>query len=435
MKRIHRLVITLCLLVGLAAQPAAAVLTIEITQGVDGAVPLAVVPFGWEGFSIKPTQSVSEVVQSDLYRSGQFQLTPREDMLELPRTADQVNFKNWRLVGAEFLVVGKISEAGGGQFTVRFELLDVFKGTQLVGKEFTVSDAQIRGLSHHIADTIFEAITGLPGAFSTRIAYVTTVREAGVEQKYQLMIADSDGYNPRTILRSKEPVMSPAWSADGEQLAYVSFEQGRSEVYIQNLATGKRKRISSAKGINGAPAWSPDGSRLALTLSQRGNPDIYVIDLMTGSKKRLTQGNAIDTEANWAPDGQSIIFTSDRGGKPQLYKMAVDGGQAKRVTFEGDYNARGVFSPNGKQIAMVHGLKGAYHIAILELASGLTRVLTKGRLDESPTFAPNGSMILYATQEGNRGVLAAVSEDGRVRQRLILQEGDVREPAWSPYRR
>jgi TolB protein len=298
--------------------------------------------------------------------------------------------------------------------------------------------SNVRRAAHQVADQIYEKILGVRGAFDTRIAYVTaTGLGQGIE--YRLMVADSDGFNPQTLVRSREPLLSPAWSPDGKRIAYVSFQKGSSAVYIVELATGvgATDPVSSAKGINGAPAFSPDGTKLALTLSKSGNPEIYVMDIASRSLKQITNHFGIDTEAVWMPDGQSLLFTSDRGGKPQIYQVAASGGEAKRVSFTGEYNARATVSFDGKKIAMAQGAGNVYRIAVLDRSfggSGRWQTISPGNLDESPSFAPNASMILYATKQGRRGVLYAVSADGRVRQRLVLSDGDVREPAWSPYR-
>ncbi len=405
-----------------------AALTIEISQGVEGALPIAVVPFGAEG--MPPQEDIAAIVAADLRRSGQFAPLPPEQMLERPAEGGQVNFQNWRVLGVDDVVVGKVRPGGDGGYVVQFQLLDVFKGTQLAGYTIPARTNELRRVAHYISDLVYEQLTGQPGVFNTRIAYITATRTKPAS--YALMVADADGFNSQTILRSKQPLMSPTWSPDGTRLAYVSFEKGRSQVFIQEVSSGARNAVASFEGINGSPAFSPDGQRLALTLSRDGNPDIYTMNLSTKLLQRLTNSSAIDTEATWAPDGRSIVFTSDRGGKPQLYQVPAEGGAARRITFDGDYNARGEFSPRGDQIAMVHQVNGRFVIAVMDLKTHLLRVLTDGALDESPSFAPNGSMILYATEDAGRGVLAAVSVDGRVRQRLVLEEGDVREPAWGP---
>jgi TolB protein len=394
---------------------AQAALTIEITQGVEGAVPIAIVPFGWSGAGDLP-ENIAAIISSDLSRSGRFEPLADRDLVAQPTSADMVKFQNWRMLNVDNLVIGQLSETSPGHYTVRFP----------------ASTRDLRRVAHHISDLIYEKLTGEKGAFNTQIAYVTTSGN-GQNKTYTLLVADSDGYNPQTILRSGQPLMSPAWSADARQIAYVTFENKTAEIYIQDVASGSRRRVASFPGVNGAPAWSPDGRRLALTLSQDGNPEIYIMEIGTGDLKRLTSNPAIDTEPVWTPDGKSLVFTSDRGGSPQLYRIAARGGQPKRLTFEGKYNAGADISPDGSKIAMVHGNNGSYRIAVLDLKSGATRVLTDGRLDESPSFSPNGSMIIYATDAGNRGVMAAVSVDGRFRQRLSIRAGDVREPVWSPF--
>ncbi len=407
-------------------------LTIEITEGMEGALPIAVVPFGWNGMGKQPPIDFAAVVAADLKRSGRFKTLPRKDMLTTPSNAAKVQFRNWRVLGQDNLVIGHAQETAPGKYIVNFQLFDTFRGEQLTGFSFPATRKELRGVAHRISDIIYESLTGEPGAFTTRIAYVTD-KGKGEEKRYKLQIADADGYNPQSVITSREPLMSPAWSPDGLRIAYVSFENQGPAIYVQTLRSGKREKLASFPGINGAPAWSPDGSQLALTLSKDGNPDVYVMNLISRSLRRLTNSYAIDTEPTWSGDSKSIVFTSDRGGKPQLYRIPTNGGRAKRLTMEGDYNARGVVSPNGKSIALVHGNKGVYRIALLDLSSGTVRILTKGRLDESPSFAPNGSMILYGTNDGFQGVLSAVSVDGKVRQRLVFDSGDVREPVWSPY--
>ncbi len=423
----------LILILLLCWQPALfADLTIEITEGVEGALPVAVVPFSWQGKGAPP-QDVAAVISADLQRSGRFKTLPREDMLARPTSVDAVEFKDWRTLGIENLVVGQVQAQGAGGYQIQFQLLDVYRGEQLTGYTIPTTAPNLRSTAHRIADLIYEKLLGVPGAFATRVAYITSTRQADGEALIKLNIADADGYNPETIVTSTEPLMSPSWSPDGKKIAYVSFEGGQSAIYVQGVYTGTRQKVTSYKGINGAPAWSPDGRKLALTLSKGGNPDIYVYDLSTRKLQTITRHYAIDTEPAWSPDGRSIIFTSDRGGRPQIYRVSAFGGTAQRVTYQNSYNARASFSPDGKLLTLVTREEGKYRIAVQDLESGVMQVLSQGNLDESPSFAPNGSMVIYATKAGNRGVLAAVSVDGRVRQRLALQEGDVREPVWSPF--
>jgi len=435
LKVILRSLLLLVISLGGSAQAA---LTIEITRGVKGAMPIAIVPFGWEGAKPAAPMDVAALVTADLYRSGRFSPLPEHDMLSRPNDPEKrVNFKNWRVLGVESLVVGKMRAIANGQYEVKFILFDVFRSTQITGQTFIVGGkaSDLRAMAHQISDIIYEALLDERGAFNTRIAYVTQSRDRAGKPRYSLQVADADGFGPQEILYSSEPLMSPAWSPQGKSLAYVTFENGRPAIYTQDIWTGKREKVSSFRGINGAPAWSPDGTRLALVLSKGGSPDIYILDLLSKKLTRLTRSYAIDTEPVWTPGGDAIVFTSDRGGKPQLYQVTLSGRQVKRLTFEGEYNARATLSPDGKMVAMVHGNGNQYRIAVMDMENGAMQVLTDTTLDESPSFAPNGSMIIYATESQNKGVLSAVSVDGRVRQRLILQEGDAREPVWSPYSR
>jgi TolB protein len=415
-------------------QASADPLTIEITGGAEGALPIAVVPFGWKAGGA-PSQDIAAIVSADLQRSGRFQPMPVPDMLARPESGSQVEFKDWKALGQDHLLVGQVNPDGRGGYLIHFELFDVIKGEQLAGDNLTASVRDLRAAAHHIADVVYERVTGEPGAFGTRVAYITSSTGTDGKKAIRLQVADADGYNPQTIVTSKDPLMSPAWSPDGQRLAYVSFEGGQPAIYVQEAFTGKRERVAAYKGINGAPAWSPDGRKLALTLSKDGNPDIFVLDLARRTLKPLTRHYAIDTEPAWSPDGRSIVFTSDRGGRPQIYRVSAFGGEPERVTFEGSYNARASFSPDGKSLAMVTQQGSNFRIALLDLKRGLFQVLSDGQLDESPSFAPNGSMIIYATKHRGKGELAAISVDGKVHQRLALQAGDVREPVWSPYNR
>ena len=407
-------------------------LEIRITQGVEGALPIAVVPFEWAGAPLP--EDIAQVIANDLTRSGSFAPLPRADLPTLPTDVTQVNFKDWRVLGIDNLVIGRISATGNGGYMVEFRLLDVFTGKQLAGFQIPSQVSNLRLTAHNISDIIYEALLKTKGAFSTRIAYVTVDRRSAKDSTFRLQIADADGYNAKTILESRQPILSPAWSRDGNRLAYVSFEERNSAIHIQDIRTGERQKVVSGVGINSSPAFSPDGQRLAVTRSMEGNPDIYVVDLSTKQQTRLTSDGGIDTEAAWSPDGQTIVFTSDRGGSPQIYRVSPAGGPQQRVTFNmGDYNARASYSPDGKSLVLVHG-GGGFRIAVLTLDDGQFRVITKASLDESPSFAPNGSMIIYATMGARGTELAATSVDGLVKQRLALQHGQVREPAWGPFR-
>ncbi len=430
--RLYSLLLPVLLPVFLVQPAAAANLTIEITKGVDAGIPIAVVPFEWEGNG-PPPQPIAEIVEADLVRSGRFEATPRNDFLEAPHDNTEVKYKNWRLLKTEALVVGKLRALSPDKYEAQFQLLDVYKEKQLAGYQFVIDAAKMRKVAHQISDIVYETLTGNPGAFDTRIAYVTVQKQASRGSRSLLMVADSDGYGPREILSSTHPIMSPAWSPDGTRLAYVSFEGGRSMVFLQDLASGKRRKLASFPGLNSAPAWSPGGDKLAMTLSRDGNPEIYVMRMSDKQLTRLTNHHAIDTEPAWSPDGKSLVFTSDRAGKPQIYQIPATGGSAKRLTFEGKYNARSSFNPTGDKLVMVTNQGSGYQIGVFYLDRRALQVLTDSRLDESPTFAPNGDMILYASQIGGRGVLAAVSTDGRIKQKLQFLDGAVREPAWSPF--
>ena len=412
----------------------AVALTIEITKGADGGIPIAVVPFKWQGQSALPVE-VGDIIAADLYRSGQFNPLPVDDFLSRPSDNSEVKYKDWRLIKAVNLVVGRVTQMGTDRYAVRFQLFDVFRERQLAAFLWKVTGSDLRKTAHQISDKVYEALTGRPGAFDSRIAYVTLLRTASKGSEYQLMVADADGYNPKQILRSPDPILSPAWAADGAWLAYVSFEDGRSKIFVQNLNTGARKKLAEFPGINGAPAWSPDGKHMAMTLSRDGNPEIYVMHIASGSLRRLTNHSSIDTEAAWSPDGRHLVFTSDRAGRPQIYRISAAGGRAERLTFEGKENARASYDRAGKHLTLVTNHGNGDQIGVFSLPTGSLEILTDGRLDESPTFAPNGAMILYAAQRGGSGLLSAVSADGRVRQVLRSESGTVREPAWSSLNR
>lgn len=406
----------------------AAGLTIEITKGSQTAVPIAVVPFAQQGAigNVK----LSDVVDSDLGGSGFFKTLPEEDMLTKPSDPERINFKDWQVLGQDYMVIGQVVGAGN-TYNIQFHLFNVHNGQLLMGYRFSAGANELRRAAHHISDLIFEKLTGRKGSFNTRIAYVTSTIKGNGKQ-FMLQVADADGFNPRTIAESPEPIMAPAWSPDASKIAYVSFHTKRSEIFVQTLATGQRESVSAYHGINGAPAFSPDGSRLAITLSKDGSPDVYVLNLANRGLTRITSGMSIDTEPSWSPDGNTIVFTSDQGGKPQLYVVSSNGGKASRLTFQGDYNARGRFSADGKSLAMVTGNGGDYRIAVMDMASRTVNVLTGGRLDESPSFSPNGSMVLYSANRGSKSTLAVVSTDGAMEQKLAFETGEVREPAWAP---
>ncbi|NNE63901.1 MAG: Tol-Pal system beta propeller repeat protein TolB [Gammaproteobacteria bacterium] len=421
------------LLAVIAAGRSYAALTIEITSGVEGALPIAVVPFDTSKLTSELPADIAEIVSNDLNRSGVLKAMDRKLLPTQPHYSNQVRYTQWKSAGQDYLVVGRILEKAPGDYNIQFQLLDVLKQKQLIGYNLPVKKRKLRTAAHEISDLIYEKITGTPGAFNTRIAYIRAQRNQA--RKYILQVADTDGFNAQTVLESDEPLMSPSWSPDGQSLAYVSFENKRPEIFIQHLATAKRSKISGFKGINGAPSWSPDGKYLALVLSKDGGPDIYIMNIATKRLNRLTSHRSIDTEPVWTDGGEKIIFTSDRSSRPQLYEINVNGGKPRRITFEGRYNSAASISPDGKYIAMVHGERGEYKIAQLERDTGNLTVLTDGNLDESPSFAPNGKLVLYASTLGDNGVLYVVSVDGRSRHRLSDQSGEIREPVWGPYKR
>ena len=417
-----------CLVIGQLAQ---ADLTIELTEGVDNPTRIAIVPFGWQATSALP-EDVASIVTADLQRSGQFVSLPTGNMMSLPHEQEQVYYRDWRVLDQEYLLIGNITPSPEG-YRVQYELYDVYKQQRIFGELINTPANQLRALSHRISDKVYEQLTGVPGAFSTRIVYVTANRLANGKDRFRLQLADADGHGAQTILDSDEPILSPDWAPDGKRIAYVSFETGRPAVYIHNLYTGQREKMPSFRGLNSAPAWSPDGNKLAMVLSRDGNAEIYLLDIATRQLKRLTNHFGIDTEPSWAQDGESLVFTSSRGGKPQIYRLTLATGAVQRLTFVGDYNARGRLSQDGRYLLMVHRDNGLFHIAVQDLQRGSIRILTDTNLDESPSIAPNGSMLIYATNYGDTGILAAVSFDGRVKFRLPSRFGDVREPAWSPF--
>ena len=426
---IQALTLTL-LLIPLAA---AAELRIQITGGAERAVPIAVIPFLLESDSKAPSDDVAEIISNNLRRSGKFDPLARRDLIDRPHRMQEVRFQQWRALGIDNLITGTLKQNADGSYDLRFELLDVYTNALLAGRRYRVQEAALRSLAHSISDLIYETLTGLPGAYSTRLAYIQVDEEGDGRRTHRLLLADSDGMRPETILTSKQPLMSPSWSPDGKQLAYVSFEDnGRSAIYVQTVATGERRRVSSHPGINSAPAWSPDGKRLAMTLSRDGSPNINVLDLESGLITRITRTSAIDTEPTWSPDGRSIYFTSDRGGRPQIYRVDATGGAPQRITFDGSYNARPAVSPDGRLLAMVHRDDAGFRIAVMDLQTRDLHILTDGGLDESPGFAPNGEMIVYSRSRRDLGQLATVSIHGRVNMVVPVIGNQARDPAWSP---
>ena len=431
MKSLAIVIFNLALL--LSAALARADLTIEITQGMDNPTAIAVVPFAWEGTGAAPVD-MAAVIDADLTRSGQFAPVARTDMLGLPSTEQEVFYRDWRALETEYLLIGRVSTPPGAGIRIDYELFDVLKQSRVFYGYESGPARDARMLAHRVADKIYEHLTGIPGAFATRLVYVSVTRGGqGNKDYYRLTLSDSDGAQPVVLLESREPLLAPTWSPDGKHVAYVSFETGRPAIFRQELVTGKREQLTNFQGLNSGPAWSPDGSTLAMVLSKDGNPEIYLMNLATKQLTRVTNHYSIDTEPAWMPDGKSLLFTSDRGGKPQIYRYDLKTGATTRVTFEGTYNARARVAQDGRNVVLVHQQDGDFHIALLDLVTNRMQILTSTALDESPSIAPNGSMVLYATKAGDRGILAAVSVDGGVKFRLPSRDGDVREPAWSPY--
>jgi len=423
--RLHRFFQTVAIVLLLAPLSAArAQLAIETIGAGSTQLPIAIVPFRAEGGL---PQQLTPVISADLTRTGLFRAIDAGGLNPPPHEPQDVNYPTWRARGADAVVIGTVAPLPDGRYDVRFRLMDVAKQAQLAGFAYTASREQLRLTAHKIADVIYERLTGDKGVFSTRITYV--VKRGN---RYLLQVADADGQGAQTVLQSNEPIISPSWSPDGTRIAYVSFEQKKPVVYVQSLTTGARRAVANFWGSNSAPAWSPDGKRLAVVLTKDGGSQIYLIGADGGEPVRLTRSTAIDTEPNFSPDGQLILFTSDRGGSPQIYGTSVAGGEARRLTFEGSYNVSPRFNPDGKSFTFIQRNGGRFNVAVQDLTSRQVQVLTDGSLDESPTFAPNGRMILYATEVRGRGILAAVSSDGRVKQRLTVDAGDVREPAWGP---
>jgi TolB protein len=413
----------------------AAELNIEITRGVDNPIPVAVVPFAWDGANLLD-EDIGQIISSNLEQVGEFRALSRANMLSLPSEEREVHYRDWRILAQQYLVVGKISQVPGGQMVqVQWEFFDINRERKVLGEVLTGSMTQLRDIAHEISDVVYQEITGRRGAFSTKIMYVSAEGPVG-STIFKLHYADYDGRRAQVLLESREPIMSPAWSPDGGQIAYVSFETDLPRIYIQDLSTGQRRQVTNFPGINSSPVWSPDGSKLAMVLSKDGSPDIYVLDLGTNELRQLTDHPRAETEPAWTLDSRSVIFTSDRTGQPQIYKVDATGGLPERLTVDCFYCAKAQFLPDG--VNLVHVRRetrqdNSYGIAILNVQTSRVIKLTETALDESPSVAPNGSMIMFGTTAGGKGVLDAVSIDGRVKFRLPSLQGDVREPSWSPY--
>jgi len=409
------------------ANLAHAQLSIEIVGGAGTAIPIAIVPFGAE--ATYPL-GISGIVGADLARSGLFRLVDTGGITPRPVQAQDVQFGVFRARNADAVVVGSMLPLPDGRVEVRFALVDVVKQSPLLAMTYTVTQQQFRITAHKIADVIYEKLTGDRGVFSTRIAYITKQGP-----RYQLLVADADGFGPQSIVASNEPLLSPRWSPDASRLAYVSFESKKPVVYVQSLDSGQRRAVANFRGSNSSPSWSPDGRKLAVTLTKDGGSQVYLMNPDGSNVTRVLSSQAIDTEAMFTPDGQSLVFTSDRGGTPQIYRASLLGGQVERLTFEGSYNVSPKPLPDGKGIVFVRRDGGRFELATLDYATRQVQVLTQGPNDESPSVAPNGKLVIYASEGGARGILAAVSIDGRVKQRLVAPATDVREPAWGPFRR
>jgi len=403
-------------------------LEVVITEGNSSSIPIAILPFTNNNQSIK----LASVISDDLNLSGQFKTLDNEQLIDDPKFPNQIKYGNWRLVGADFLTIGAVRSSGPGRYEIDIKLFSVVDQKQILSLTLPVLEGDFRSGGHYIADKIYEEITGIKGIFSTKIAYVTATQVTdGIE--YQLLVADADGKNSQALVTSSQPLLSPKWSPMGDKIVYVSFEKGNSAIYVQDLSTGGRELMSNYKGINSGPSFSPDGKKLALTLSKSGNPEIYTMDIYTKRLQQITNSWSIDTGANWAPDGNSLVFTSDRGGKPNLYQIDILSKNAKRLTFDADYNAGGSFSPDGKHICYVQGNKNDYRIALRHNKSETSQQISDGPLDETPTFAPNNNMILYATKnKQGQGILISTSLDGSVKNQLLVSNGHIREPSWSP---
>ncbi len=420
------------LMLSLAASSWADLDTIIIDQGVDDPIRIAVVPFALSE-DLDNADNLAKLIRFDLARSGQFDPVAPENMLSYPSTQDAVFFRDWRILQTAYLVIGQAQTNALGQIEVSYQLFDVATQAQLQRFSFNIEREQWRDVGHKIADLVYTEVTGVRGAFSTKILYVLAQDIGTQSARYKLQIADVDGARARTLFDSSEPILSASWSPDGRRVAYVSFETGRPSIILQDIDGPNRERLTNFRGINGSPVFSPDGKQLAMVLSRSGDPEVFVMDLETRKLRRITRHPAIDTEPSWSPDGRYLVFTSDRGGKPQIYQLELATNFLERLTFVGDYNARARLLSDGRHLVFVHRRNGIFHIAWQDLLEDRLLVLTESSLDESPSLAPNGAMLIYATQDQDKGILAVVSVDGRVKYRLPSSVGDVREPAWSPF--
>ena len=405
-------------------------IVIDVTETNVQSTPIAVVPFRWDSDGTQPVD-FAEVVSDDLRRSGLFDPMSQANMLSFPSSGQQISFRDWSISQTDYLLVGTARTTAAG-IEASIELYNVNTQEQVLNRTVSGGPNNGRDVSHRVSDLVYETITGIEGIFGTKILYVSDATKPDGEPSFRLMMSDQDGAREQLVIESHEPIMSPTWSPDRKQIAYVSFETGRPAIYIQNLATGQREKITDFQGINGSPVWSPDGTKMAMVLSKDGNPEIYVMDLATKATQRVTNHFSIDTEPNWTPDGRSIYFTSDRGGRPQIYQADIANGRTTRLTFEGDYNARPRLSKDGRFLVMVHGRDGRFHIAVQDLQNDRVIIVSETSLDESPTIAPNGALVMYATKWEGQGILAVVSLDAGVKYRMPSQAGNIREPAWSP---
>lgn len=424
---------------------ASAELNLVLNKGMSAQIPIAVVPFATQQNNLNAPNNIASIISNDLSNSGHFKVMPFGSLPGEPLSLSAIDFNTWKQTGNDYMVIGQVKPLGNNQTEISFSLVNVVTGsssasaantTVLLSNQFQASAAQYRYVAHKISDMIYKTLIGIRGAFNTKVAYVLIKRPPHVLPEYYLTVADADGYNPRTLVRSNEPLMSPSWSPDGQRIAYVSLANNKAAIYVVDLANGQQRMVSDFEGINGAPAWSADGKQLAIVLSKTGQPKIYLYTLATGSLKQETFGMSIDTEPDFSPDGSSIIFTSNRDGGPQIYQLSLATGAVSRVTFSGNYNARATFINQGKDIVMLHQDSGGYNIAVQNLASGNMTILTSTAYDSSPSPAPNGQLIIYSNDSSINGALQVVSGNGKVQWTFPTGnqgENTVLEPAWSPY--